>query len=77
MSKVGDRVGAIRNATCSDVFLYGYGVYSGDEETDLGFPSPKITLDNGKVVYGYQCWWAPEEQIKKLIGSKKVTIVNP
>jgi len=27
--------------------------------------NPKIVLDNGKVVWGCECWWGPEEQIKK------------
>lgn len=21
----------------------------------------KITLDDGNIIYGYECWWTPEE----------------
>lgn len=24
--------------------------------------NPKIELDNGDIVWGYQCWWGPEEK---------------
>lgn len=24
-----------------------------------GAPNPKITLDNGDVIWGYECWWSP------------------
>jgi hypothetical protein len=27
--------------------------------------NPKIVLDNGKVVWGCECWWGPEEVIRK------------
>ncbi len=29
MTKVGDRVGAIRNADAGNVYFYGYGIYDG------------------------------------------------
>jgi hypothetical protein len=25
----------------------------------LGEENPKITLDDGTVIWGYQCWWQP------------------
>lgn len=27
-----------------------------------GRSNPKITLDDGTVIWGYQCWWAPVTQ---------------
>ena len=74
MSKPGDRVGAIRNADGDTVYLFGYGIYVGDEVPpndvggfNIGFPNPRIDLDNGKTVWGCQCWWAPEEKMKAYI----------
>jgi hypothetical protein len=32
---------------------------------DPNFTNPKITLDSGSVIWGYECWWHPvltEEQ---------------
>ena len=84
--KIGDRVGAIRSADENTVYVYGYGTYQGEEVppegtigafgVDLGkvgLKNPKILLDNGTVVWGCQCWWGPEERIKKeIIGDREV-----
>jgi hypothetical protein len=81
----GTRVGAVQSADATTVKLYGYGIYEGDEippkEIDeilaeIGIPNPKITLDNGNVVWGCQCWWGSEERVKKMIGDRKVEIVD-
>ncbi len=99
MTKNGARVGAIRNADTSTVYLFGYGIYDGDFEPPslFGQPidewkaeaekamgravdaplNPRITLDDGGVVWGNQCWWGPEEQIKKKISKREVVIVSP
>lgn len=85
MPKVGDRVGAIESANNTEVRLYGYGTYDGDFVPDGGdfigncfkesaSPNPRITLDNGKVVWGYQCWWESEEETKRIIGQR--TVIN-
>jgi hypothetical protein len=37
--------------------------------------NPRILLDNGAHVWGWQCWWGPEEKIKEAIGGRKVEIV--
>lgn len=83
MKSVGTRVGAIRNANEETVYLYGYGTYVGDEIPPvekrlfgLEIPNPKIVLDNGSVVWGRECWWGSEEQIKEMIGNRKVEIVE-
>lgn len=37
--------------------------------------NPRIKLDNGDVVWGAQCWWGPEEQVKNAIEGQEVIIV--
>lgn len=80
VAQTGERVGAVLRAEEFVVEFLGYGVYVGDEvppeEKDRGrsiagilaevqCPSPKLVLDNGAVVWGCECWWAPEAQIEK------------
>lgn len=88
MTKKGSRVGAISHADKDTVYLFGYGVYVGDEvpTPDTGgfgqflheakATNPKIVLDDGKVVLGCECWWGPEEAIKQQIGERQVVIVD-
>lgn len=35
--------------------------------------NPRIKLDDGKVVWGYECWWMPESDFS---GEKHKTIVK-
>lgn len=82
------RVGAICDADKEEVRLFGYGVYEGDEVPPpgiqifgadlhaLGHTNPKIKLDSGKVVWGCECWWGPEEKVKATIGARKVVEVD-
>lgn len=64
--KTGDRVGAICSASDDKMELFGYGVYLGNEpHPQIGIPNPKIQLDNGKFVWGCECWWGPEDIIKQ------------
>lgn len=73
--KPGTRVGAILSADDKTVHLLGYGVYDGDFKppVELFFAeNPRITLDNGSVVWGYQCWWGAEEQIRASIGERTI-----
>ncbi len=66
----GDRVGALLAVENGKAYLFGYGVYEGDEIPPLeinpwlnsGNPNPKIKLDSGKIVWGCECWWGPEDQ---------------
>jgi hypothetical protein len=72
MSKVGDRIGAILGTTDDKVVRYlGVGTYQGEhippEDVggfNMGFPNPKLVLDNGDVVWGCECWWGSESGIK-------------
>lgn len=83
MTEVGSRIGAIQKADEDAVWFYGYGVYVGNEippsgfSHDLGLKNPKLKLDSGNVVWGYMCWWGPEEKVKELIGDRKVIIIEP
>lgn len=67
---VGMRVGAILGTEDNVVRFLGYGVYEGEEVPpdgplhSMSLPNPKIKLDTGEVVWGYQCWWGPEQKIK-------------
>jgi hypothetical protein len=65
----GDRVGAILYQVGEVVHFLGYGVLEGIFKPPYGplkgMPNPRIKLDNGKIVWGYQCWFGPEEMIKK------------
>ncbi len=36
------------------------------------FRNPRITLDDGRVVWGCECWWGPEDQIRAKIGGRTV-----
>lgn len=82
MVKIGDRVGAISHADKDRVFLFGYGVYAGDEAggpmdqlMEEPWANPKIQLDDGSVVWGCECWWGPEARIREKIGSREVIMM--
>lgn len=72
----GMRVGAVLCANQTQVMLLGYGTYEGDLESPLGFPNPCIKLDSGETVWGFQCWWGPEDEIKKMAAGKEVVVVG-
>lgn len=38
--------------------------------------NPKIELDNGDVVWGYQCWWGPEERFEEIARGRTVKHVK-
>jgi hypothetical protein len=80
--KIGDRVGAVQKSNAETVCLFGYGEYIGDSIPTRGFlgtvgiENPTIRLDNGQVVYGFECWWGSEEKVKSMIGDRKIEIVS-
>lgn len=83
MPKVGDRVGAILSAKEGVVRFLGFGTYMGKEVPpenvggfNIGLPNPKILLDNGEVVWGCECWWGPEEKVKKEIEGQTIEQVS-
>ena len=77
MPQHGDRVGAISHGKDGTLFIFGYGVYEADEPpvsaagwmaeacVEVGAPNPKIRLDSGKVVWGCECWWGSEVEVRK------------
>lgn len=42
---------------------------------DYTWKNPRITLDNGCVVWGCQCWWGPEATIREKIGRRRIVEV--
>lgn len=69
---VGQRVGAFLSVDMEEVLMLGYGVYNGEKPTPTdsplgGLESPQITLDNGDVVYGYECWWEDEAACQVMV----------
>jgi hypothetical protein len=38
----------------------------------MGHTNPKSLLDSGKVVWGCECWWGPEDQVKASVHDRKV-----
>jgi len=73
-TSIGSRVLAILDAKDGVVHSFGEGVYVGDfilpEEAggmNFGQSNPRIDLDNGKTVWGCECWWGLPEQVRKYI----------
>lgn len=82
-----DRVGAIQSENDDgSVNFFGYGRYIGDQPAPDGITlmgvdisgrkNPKILLDSGKFVWGFQCWWGPEDQVRSQIEGKIIHIVD-
>ena len=86
---VGSRVAAVSHGTGDEIFIFGYGVYEGDfvpgddaqgmladmcRETKL--KNPRIRLDNGDVVYGCECWWGPEDVVRKKFEGKTIVEIS-
>jgi len=38
--------------------------------------NPKIKLDNGTIIWGYECWWAPVEEAMKVTAGRRVVMVD-
>jgi len=77
MTAIGSRVGALLSMKNGEAKLLGWGVYEGNHTPDgFPFPNPRIKLDNGDIVWGFQCWWGDEEQMKKEIQDMKIIHVD-
>jgi len=81
--QIGERVGAISHTDENIVYLYGFGIYDGEHIPpkdaggfNVGRPNPRIKLDNGKTVYGCECWWGAEEQVKAQINGMEIVFVD-
>lgn len=89
MDKIGSRIGAILslNGNKKQVELIGYGTYAGDEVPpagtagigavlhEVGITTPKLVLDDGQVVWGCECWWGPEDELKGRIQDDGLEII--
>lgn len=76
------------SATSESVKMFGFGVYVGDEVPtadvggfgsalhEQGITNPTIRLDNGVKVYGCECWWGAEDQVRAKIGDREVIEVD-
>lgn len=87
MVNIGDRVLAISHTDENKVYIFGRGVYAGREVPDkelgvkvfnvlVDFPNPKINLDNGKVVFGCECWWGPEKDLEAKLKDRELVEVD-
>lgn len=38
--------------------------------------NPRIKLDNGKMIWGYECWWSPLEDVNMETVDKKVVEID-
>lgn len=69
----GERVGAVLSSTPKEIYFLGYGVFQGNHPLPEifggleGFENPKMTLDNGDTVWGAECWWSAESEMKTYI----------
>lgn len=45
---------------------------AGQLPQDWTWTNPRITLDDGRVVWGCQCWWGPEDAVRKRIAGLRV-----
>lgn len=76
MFNIGDRIGAIKSADSTTVHLFGYGVFEGyKKHPELG-QNPRIKLDNGKIIWGFECWWSAKNKIIAAIGTRKIVKVK-
>lgn len=37
--------------------------------------NPRVDLDNGSTVWGYQCWWAPEDGFEAFVAGRTIVEV--
>jgi hypothetical protein len=45
------------------------------ERGESPITNPRIRLDNGKTVWGVECWWGPEDEIKAIL-AKAANVVE-
>lgn len=69
MAAVGAKVIALlkTDGAAKTVYSFGEGVYDGDQvvnEQLPGIKNPKITLADGKHVWGYECWWGESDRVR-------------
>lgn len=68
--EIGTEVAALLSADSEEIRFLGYGIHQG------GFP-PRIDLENGRTVYGSQCWWMEKSKFPEWRGDRKLVHVYP
>lgn len=88
MASVGERVGCIFAKQDEHVAFFGYGVRLPDRipTEAVGFladylrenkrENPCLLLDSGEIVYGCECWWGSEAEVKRLLENKTMHLIN-
>lgn len=70
------RVGAMIDSKDNVIRFLGYGTLLGfeippkefnDDVVFADIPNPKILLDNGDIVWGFECWWMDEFDMRDLL----------
>jgi len=85
--RIGDRVGAFLSVEGIEVHLIGFGTYEGmgvppkglspftDIVSEQGHKTPKIKLDSGGFIWGCECWWGSEKEVKQFMKQEQMRIV--
>jgi NTP pyrophosphatase (non-canonical NTP hydrolase) len=79
-AKAGDRVSVI---SADQKYFYGFGTLLENEDVDLFggngteeiISTPKINLDKGDIIYGYECWWCLLSELNNDSTSKLEAVV--
>ena len=87
--EVGDRVAVFTHATPDEVYLLGYGAYQGyqpviadavgficEAQREINAPGTCLQLDDGRKVYGSECWWCSATKAEEWIRGRKVVPVD-
>lgn len=57
-----------RNPKATDAEVKEFG--------DEVLKNPRIRLDSGKVVWGAQCWWGPEDEVRQSVAGRAAVFVD-
>ena len=82
---VGTRVWAIQSSDDEIVNAFGWGTFAGFHNPPFEpynempeFLNPRIDLDNGKVVWGCQCWWGEMLQpFEEYLDGRQLIMIDP
>lgn len=70
---VGERVGVLRSLSETKLELFGYGTYQGIHTHPTSRQQlPRLLLDDGRELFGDQCWWDAEEEVRKWESNRRV-----
>lgn len=83
MTEIGTRVTALRNVEDGKAYTFGDGTYVGDRVPNMEplrsmkIENPCIELDDGGIVWGFECWWGPVESVAAKLGPVEFIKVEP